>query len=354
VAAAVSRPTRNGQAPPRVSEDAWSGRDTNPDAIDAALRRLLRERHAASRALAPARVLNLIVVAHGTSKDAIAERLEHVGRYEASRTILCTVEDERGTIDATAVMSYAEHDDRRLPLIHEKVEIEVGPQHLSRLDTIVGPLLASELPTALWCPYGHEQQIGALLAKADVVLLDSDEPTDPRAALARAAGFVRSAYVVDLAWLRTAPWRERLAASFDLPERLATVRALNAVSIRHMPGSRASGLLLAGWLASRLRWDPGAGIEIALEPFDQRAPGLAGVTVSCRDGFSLVLDRGPGGLCARERSAARSERVWQLMGASRGEGGILGDGIRQAQLRDPTYAPALEVAQGLSHLRLAS
>jgi glucose-6-phosphate dehydrogenase assembly protein OpcA len=90
------------------------------------------------------------------------------------------------------------------------------------------------------------------------VLLDSDELNEPHAGLARAAGLVRSTYVVDLAWLRTTAWRERLAASFDPPGRLARLRDLNAVSIRHAPGSAASGLLLAGWLASRLGWDPGA------------------------------------------------------------------------------------------------
>ena len=103
-------------------------------------------------------------------------------------------------------------------------------------------------------------------------------------------------------------------------------------------------MLLAGWLASRL---PGAGAEIVLEPFDQEAPGLVGITVACRDGFSLSLDRAPGGLCARERSPAGDERVWQVLGASRGEYGILGEGVRQAQLRDPTYALALEAARDL-------
>jgi hypothetical protein len=33
------------------------------------------------------------------------------------------------------------------------------------------------------------------------------------------------------------------------------------------------------------------------------------------------------------------------MGASRGEGGILGEGVRQALLRDPTYRPALAQAR---------
>ncbi|HEX6460332.1 MAG TPA: glucose-6-phosphate dehydrogenase assembly protein OpcA [Thermoleophilaceae bacterium] len=357
---------------PRVSEDSWSARDTNPDAIDSALRRLLRERHAANRALAPARVLNLIVVVDRASKDAIAARLEHVGRYEASRTILCTVEDGRRTLDATVVMSYTEPSDGKLGLVHEKVEIEMGGEHLSHLDTIVDPVLASELPTALWCARGYEGGVQPLLGKVDAILLDSDEPTDPRAGLMRAAELVRSAYVVDLAWLRTTPWRERLAASFDPPDRLSRLPELNSVSIRHRPGSGASGLLLAGWLASRLRLErgpvrsnggvafrhtaagalPSSEVEIVLEAVDQEAPGLAGITVASRDGFSLSLDRAPGGLCARERSPQGQPRVWQVLGASRGEYGILGEGVRQAQLRDRSYAPALQAVLGrLAHLR---
>jgi hypothetical protein len=33
-----------------------------------------------------------------------------------------------------------------------------------------------------------------------------------------------------------------------------------------------------------------------------------------------------------------------VLGASRGEGGILGEGVRQGLLRDPTYRPALAAA----------
>ena len=42
-----------------------------------------------------------------------------------------------------------------------------------------------------------------------------------------------------------------------------------------------------------------------------------------------------------------AEREWKILGASRGEGGILGEGVRQALLRDPTYDPALRAAQEL-------
>ena len=36
-----------------------------------------------------------------------------------------------------------------------------------------------------------------------------------------------------------------------------------------------------------------------------------------------------------------------MLGASRGEGGILGEGIRQALLRDPAYEAALACAESM-------
>jgi hypothetical protein len=75
------------------------------------------------------------------------------------------------------------------------------------------------------------------------------------------------------------------------------------------------------------------------------APGLAGITLATASGMSLSLDRGPGGLSARRRMTDGRESTWTVMGASRGEAGILGEGIRQALLRDPTYRPALAAAE---------
>ena len=63
--------------------------------------------------------------------------------------------------------------------------------------------------------------------------------------------------------------------------------------------------------------------------------------------MSLSLDRGAGGLGARRRTRDGRELAWTVMGASRGEAGILGEGIRQALLRDPTYRPALSAAEGM-------
>jgi glucose-6-phosphate dehydrogenase assembly protein OpcA len=348
-----------------VTEAVWSAQDTTPDDVEAAFRHLLRERHAADEALAPARVLNLVVIVDRTWKGEIANRLERVGRYHASRTILCAVEEGRTKLDAVAVMSYDDPHSASPSVMHERVEIDMGPVHLRGIDTIVDPVVVSELPTMLWCPHGHEEALRALLKLTDVILLDSDDMDDPAAALNRATELLESAYVVDLAWLRTTPWRERLAASFDLPDRQALLGGLDSLSVRHQPASGASALLLAGWLASRLGWkleplraDNGSSptstahrhegsVRIALEPVDQAVPGLVAVTASSGTEFSLSLERARGGLLAREHNS-HGDYEWQVLGASRGEGGILGEGVRQALLRDPTYGPALAAARKLT------
>jgi hypothetical protein len=69
------------------------------------------------------------------------------------------------------------------------------------------------------------------------------------------------------------------------------------------------------------------------------------VTIETASGNSVSLDRAPGGLVAARHARDGSERSWTVLGASRGEGGILGEGVRQALLRDPTYVPALRCAR---------
>jgi glucose-6-phosphate dehydrogenase assembly protein OpcA len=348
-----------------VSEDVWSEQDTNPDAIEAALRELLRERHAANPGLAPARVLNLIVVVERSWKGEIANRLERVGRYHASRTILCAVEEGRETLDAVAVVR-SEDGAGNFGAMTEQVEIDMGPEHLAGLETIVDPIVMSEIPTVLWSPHGHHEAVTALRDMIDVMLLDTDDAPEADGGLGRAEEQLSTSYVVDLAWLRTTPWRERLAASFDPPARRAALASLDGLTVRHQADSTASALLLAGWPSSRLHWDirplqPANGeglrgraytggpryVDIRLQPTEQNVPGLAGVTVAWEDGYSLSLDRAKGGLCARKTWPGRDEDNWLVLGASRGEGGILGEGVRQSHLRDPTYGPALRAAREL-------
>lgn len=341
----------------------WSAEDTTPSAIDEGLRRMLAQQHAEDADLVPARVLNLIAVVDREWRGEIENRLEKVGRYHPSRTIICAVDHGQETLDAWTTMMVQDVTSG-LTLCHEQIELTVGPKHLPFLDTICDPLVVPDIPTVVWSPHGHPEAVDSLVHIAQVVLTDSVDESDERAALSRALELSENAYVVDLAWLRSTPWRERIASTFDPPRARPALREIDGVTVRHHPASSVPALLYVGWLASRLGWEPNAlaghdgrlhgklhtrrhDIEVHLEPTNMSVPGLAGVTVKTASGLELSLDRGPGGLTLRRRRRNGSEQQWTVMGASRGEAGILGEGVRQALLRDPTYTPALEAARAM-------
>lgn len=341
----------------------WSEQDTSPSAISEALRELLKQRHAEAEGFVPARVLNLVVIVDREWRGEIQNRLDKVGSYHASRTILCSVEEGRTTIDGWASMT-AEEDlaEGELAVAHEQVVVDIGPRHLESLDTIVDPLIVSDLATLVWAPHGHNDGVDACSRLAQIVLFDSVDLDDPVAAVQRSRELAEDHYVVDLAWLRSTPWRERVASTFDPQQWRPELRGITSVAVRHHPASAIAGLLLFGWLSSRLGWKPGKvtahggamrgsakahrhEIALTLDPDDTMpAPGLAGITIETASGLAISLDRGPGGLTARRSTRDQPEQTWTVTGASRGESGILGEGIRQALLRDHTYAPALGAA----------
>jgi len=345
----------------------WSERDTTPSDIEEALRQLIIEQCGRDDAYAPARVLNLVVVVDREWRGEIMNRLDRVGRYHPSRTILCAVEPDRTTIDAMVAITAVEHPKPgELALTRERVVLDLGPRHLEKLDTIVDPVLVTDIATLVWSPHGHPEAVDALLHLAQVVLVDSVNEPDSAAAVTRARELAGDAYVVDLAWLRSTPWRERVAAAFDPPELRRGLSEISRVTVRHRADSVAAAVLFCGWLCARLGWRPGsfaAGggrqrtahararrgeVTLRLDEVEQPgAPGLAGVTIEMASGGSVSLDRGPGGLKSVRRARDGREQVWTVLGASRGESGILGEGVRQALLRDPTYKPALSAARAL-------
>ena len=136
------------------------------------------------------------------------------------------------------------------------------------------------------------------------------------------------------------------------------------MTVRHKPDSAMAGFLLLGWLSSRLGWEPGPmteheggaqgkakahkhEIKLALEPDDTHDDARAG-----RDHGALGHRHehlaGP-----RSRRADRPPRDVRRRASRPGPSpapraaspGILGEGIRQALLRDHTYGPALAAAQ---------
>ena len=345
-----------------MAEFVWSEQDTSPGRIEAALRDLL-QRCYAEDAFVPARVLNLIAVVDREWRGEIENRLERVGRYHPSRTIICSIDPGRTTLDAVAVLSGPDAKKAgELSIGAETVMVDCGPEHVPRLDALVDALVVTDLPSVVWSPHRHPEAVDAVLPLVQVVLIDSIEEPTLTDAVARANRLSEEAYVVDLAWLRSTPWRERVAATFDPPLWRGELGKLAKITVRHHPESAIAGLLLFGWLCSRLGWQPGSFVQqngslhgrassrrqeiaLSLEPEPrQAAPGLAGLSVETASGMKLSLDRGPGGLSATRVASDGRLSEWTVLGASRGEAGILGEGIRQALLRDPTYRPALAAA----------
>ncbi|MGH2946752.1 MAG: glucose-6-phosphate dehydrogenase assembly protein OpcA [Solirubrobacteraceae bacterium] len=347
-------------------DEVWSERDTSPARIEAALREIVAEHYHTDHPFVPARVLNVVVVVEAEFRGEIENRLERVGRYHPSRLVLCAVEPGREELDAWAGVGTDDAEPRpgHIAVARERVEIEIGARHLSKLDTIVDPLLVSDLATMVWAPHGHAEAIDSLRRLAQIVLVDTQDQPDVAPALRRAAELAEHAYVVDLAWLRSTPWRERVAAAFDPPALRAALAGVSLVTVRHREDSLAAALLFCGWLSSRLGWKPGSlsrsgarwsghararrgEVRIRLEPVDMNPPGLAGVTIETAAGEAVSLDRAEGGLHAVRRLRDGAQQEWRVLGASRGEAGILGEGVRQALLRDPTYKPALACAEAM-------
>jgi glucose-6-phosphate dehydrogenase assembly protein OpcA len=347
-----------------VSEDVWSAHDTSPSAIEAALRDLLVRRYQQDRTFVPARVMNLVVVVDRGFRGEVENRLARVGRYHPSRLVIAAVEPGRTQLDALATVASEDalHEPGHIAVGRERVEVDIGPQHLEHLDTIVDPLLVSDLTTMVWAPHGHAEGVDSLRRLADIVLIDTQDEPDPRDAFERAADLAGSAYVVDLAWLRSTPWRERVAATFDPSPMRRALGSIETVTVRHRHDSVAAALLFCGWLGSRLGWRPEAlaqrgtqltghvrarrgEVVLTLTQQEMGSPGLGGVTIEMSSGEAVSLDRGPGGLRAARRTRDGDEHSWTVMGASRGEAGILGEGVRQALLRDPTYRPALDASR---------
>ena len=281
----------------------------------------------------------------------------------------------RERLDARITMA-AEEDraEGELGLLRETVVVKIGERHLDDLITIADPLVLSDLPTVLWSPHGHPPAADALLELAQTALIDSTDETERsqngwRAAMERACALSDRVYVVDLAWLRSTPWRERVAATFDPKPMRSELESLSALTVTHYRDSTVAAMLLVGWLASRLGWEldeaqftethgedallatasaAGREIDLRLQTAPElEVPGLQMVELSSESGQQVRLDRGPGGLRLHRRQPDGHEQAWALLGASRGEGGILGEGIRQALLRDPTYRPALNAARAM-------
>ncbi|MFZ1926551.1 MAG: hypothetical protein WAU42_10450, partial [Solirubrobacteraceae bacterium] len=88
-----------------LPDAVWSAEGTTPDAIEAALRGLVNQRHSENGGLVPARALNMVTFVESSYSGEIANRMAAVGRYHASRLVVLSYDPHRTTLNARAVVS---------------------------------------------------------------------------------------------------------------------------------------------------------------------------------------------------------------------------------------------------------
>jgi len=214
-------------------------------------------------------VLNL--VAYAPSQDVahhINEVISQVSARHPSRSIVIVA--GRGARSAQLRASISAHcqiaPEGGKQVCNEQITLHVSGPAVDELHGTVLPLLVPELPVFLWW---HDEPpltghlFRELLDSCDRLVVDSADFAPERAeralvGLQRLVGEGGVA-VSDLNWSRLTHWRELVAQFFDAPPGRQYLDKLDRVEVeiasRHgREPYLTEGLLLVGWLASRLGW----------------------------------------------------------------------------------------------------
>jgi glucose-6-phosphate dehydrogenase assembly protein OpcA len=219
------------------------------------------------------RACTLTLLIYVESDEAAAEvndLVSEVTRQHPCRAITMMLEPEASPAGLEAWVSAHCH----LPAAGEKqvcseqVTIRARGEAVQGLPSVVLPLTVAGLPILLWWragdfsppPYFEE-----ILRVTQHIIVDTarfspggTQLRDLAAWLQKLSGRVQ---LTDLNWNRVTPWRQLIAQCFDSPDRRPYLDRLSEVRIEYEQDSarlvtqRAQGLLLAGWLATRLGWE---------------------------------------------------------------------------------------------------
>lgn len=253
----------------------WAGQAVALDSVERELGRAWREGSARESADGGAplavrtHVLNLIVVTTRANEVRhVARLLEDLGIHHPSRTLIVLLEPDTNMDGTEAWVKSHLHDlagtGRRLAF--EQVTIVAKGKAARGLSTLVDPLLIAELPNFLWWlgePPFHESAFTHLLEIVDRLIVNSACFVDLERAfheLAEVAVIPNGVVVSDFAWAQLRPWRELIAQFFDPPNLAASLTTIERVELTYEPhvtteiSGLSKGVLLLGWLCSRLNW----------------------------------------------------------------------------------------------------
>jgi glucose-6-phosphate dehydrogenase assembly protein OpcA len=242
-------------------------------------------------------------------------------------------------LDAWATLHCSKANGGHQQVCGEQITLEASPEAVRSLPGAVLPLLLTNVPSFLWwqsgSPFGHPV-LKELAPAIDRLIVDSYTFAEPEPELAQMAAAVADpsfhAVISDLSWARLGPWRYQTAQIFDAPALRPYLNRLAQVTVTFCDGTPVLAWLFAGWLASRLGWQPvrreagpagpvvhfAGGQRLSLEATPPLAPGMggyfSGVMLAADDGATFQVTRlTPRSFQARVVAGAfASERVRPL------------------------------------------
>ncbi|MCL1466404.1 glucose-6-phosphate dehydrogenase assembly protein OpcA [Argonema galeatum] len=131
---------------------------------------------------------------------------------------------------------------------------------IERIAGMLPALLIGDLPKFLWwkaTPDLENSLFKRLSESCNSIIIDSSHFNDPKAELLQVQSLLESGIPIsDLNWRRLAAWQELSAEAFDPPERRASIKEIDRVTLDYEKGNPTQPLMYLGWLASRLQWQP--------------------------------------------------------------------------------------------------
>lgn len=167
--------------------------------------------------------------------------------------------DGSNTADVRSVRTHCKEHGETLVTSSEQIQLGVKDVGAAQLRSLVHDLLVPSVRNVLLWGADHitDERFDALAELAErIVLFGSTGPAalESLRALARLDDAPVAQRIRDLAYMRLLSWQDLTAQFFDDPDLAQELPRLDRVEI--VGGSDPEAYYLAGWLASRLSWEP--------------------------------------------------------------------------------------------------
>jgi glucose-6-phosphate dehydrogenase assembly protein OpcA len=293
-------------------------------------------------------VMNLVVYTQRVATaQAVDNALDELCQHHPSRVLVLLAQPDLPGEEMKAWIDTAVYKQttRRGQNISEQVMIEAKGPSVQFLPGVVLPLLAANLPVFTWwadVPPRDHNLFERLAEVSDRMIVDSAEFPVIGEAFLKLGQVSRSrqyrAAVSDLNWQRLVPWRELIAQFYDMESAWPYLNGIERIAIEYA-GSEANGrtvgvsnpaqgMLLIGWLASKLGWT-------AMPGQQKQSGGLYHLALRSGTGAAIAVDIRP-----RPPSAKKQAKPTLITSAS--------DVEEEAHQPNPAWKVSQTVAGALS------